>query len=153
MRQNEKQVVATVHRLQLRELRLWVREGWIRPAADERGPIFDELDVARIRLVCDLKKDLALPQHAMLVVLSLLDQVHGLRRELRDLAEAVDRQPDATRKAIINTYRRRTPPQGLTAFRRQWTHHHKPPPVRRSGGWLVFLPSVVSRPSGPVGRG
>ncbi|MGB3247079.1 MAG: chaperone modulator CbpM [Sulfitobacter sp.] len=110
MKLDEKQVVATVHRLQLRDLRLWVSEGWVRPAISEHGPVFDELDVARIRLVCDLNKDLSLPRDAVPVVLSLLDQVHGLRRELRDLADAVDRQPDATRKAIVATYRKRTPP-------------------------------------------
>ena len=112
MRLDEKQVVATVHRVQMRELRLWVSEGWIRPATGEHGPVFDDLDVARIRLVCDLKKELSLPLDAVPVVLSLLDQVHGLRRELRDLAEAVDRQPDVTRKSIIATYRKRTPPRG-----------------------------------------
>lgn len=105
MRLDERQVVASVHRLRLRELRIWVQEGWIRPATGERGPVFDELDVARIRLVCDLKEDLSLPLEAVPVVLALLDQVHGLRRELRNLALAVDQQPQTTRAAVVEAYR------------------------------------------------
>lgn len=105
MKLAERDVVATVRRVELRELRLWVREGWIRPAESERGPLYDELDVARIRLVCDLRKEMSLPTDAVPVVLSLIDQLHGLRREMRGLAEAVERQPDETRQAIIAAYR------------------------------------------------
>lgn len=102
---NERDVVAQVTRIELRELRVWVRRGWVKPAAGRDGPFFDDLDVARIRLVCDLRKDMSLPTDAIPVVLSLLDQVHGLRRELRGLAEAIDAQPDTTRQAIIEAYR------------------------------------------------
>jgi chaperone modulatory protein CbpM len=82
--------------------------GWVRPAGGPVGPVFDDLDVARIRLVCDLRKDLSLPADSVPVILSLLDQIHGLRRELRDLAAAVDDQPDDTRRAIVAAYRRLT---------------------------------------------
>lgn len=96
----ERDVVARVRRVRLQELRLWVQEGWIRPATSPSGPVFDDLDVARIRLVCDLTKDMSLAADTVPVVLSLLDQVHGLRRELRLLAAAVDEQPEETRRAI-----------------------------------------------------
>ncbi len=100
----ERDVVAAVRRLHLRELRLWVEMGWVRPAGSDNGPVFDDLDVARIRLVCDLRKDMALPTDAVPVVLSLLDQIHGLRRELRGLAGAVDTQPAEIRQAIVDAY-------------------------------------------------
>ncbi|MCI2393890.1 chaperone modulator CbpM [Aliiroseovarius sediminis] len=106
---NEQDVVATVRRVELRELRLWVNEGWVKPAQGESGPVFDDLDVARIRLVCDLRTDMSLPDDAVPVVLSLLDQVHGLRRELRGLVEAVEAQPSVTKKAVIEAYRARLP--------------------------------------------
>lgn len=99
---NERDVVATVHRVELQELRVWVEEGWIKPAMGQAGPVFDDLDVARIRLVCDLRSEMSLPEEAVPVVLSLLDQVHGLRRELRRLAEAVEAQPDDIRQAIAH---------------------------------------------------
>ena len=100
---SERDVVARVARVELRELRLWVRKGWVRPAGSERGPVFDDLDVARVRLVCDLRKEMSLPSDSVPVVLSLLDQIHGLRRELRGLAEAIDAQPAETRRAIVET--------------------------------------------------
>lgn len=102
---DERDVVATVRRVHLEELRLWVEMGWVRPASSEAGPVFDDLDVARIRLVCDLRKDMSLPDDTVPVVLSLLDQIHGLRRELRGLAGAVDTQPDEIRQAIVQAYR------------------------------------------------
>jgi chaperone modulatory protein CbpM len=100
----ERDVVALVTRIELRELRLWVREGWVKPATGEGGPVFDDLDVARIRLVCDLRKELSLPADAVPVVLSLLDQLYGLRRELRGLTQAIDAQPDDVRGAIVRAY-------------------------------------------------
>ena len=104
---DERDVVATVRRVELQELRLWVNEGWIRPATGDAGPVFDDLDVARIRLICDLRTDMSLPDDAVPVVLSLLDQVHGLRRELRRLAEAVEAQPDEIRQAIVTARKTR----------------------------------------------
>ncbi|MGJ8606035.1 MAG: chaperone modulator CbpM [Marivita sp.] len=101
----ERDVVARIERVELRELRLWVREGWVRPAETRGGPVFDDLDVARIRLVCDLRKEMALPVDAVPVVLSLLDQLHGLRRDLRDLAGAVDAQSAEVRQAIVSAYK------------------------------------------------
>lgn len=108
MKLGEREVVAAVRRVQLRELRLWVREGWVRPAHGEDGPVYDELDVARIRLVCDLRKEMSLPPDAVPVVLSLLDQLHGLRRDMHGLLRAVGRQPDATRQAIARALREDT---------------------------------------------
>ena len=37
-------------------------------------------------------------------MLSLLDQIHGLRNELRALAAAVDEQPEHLRERIRNAY-------------------------------------------------
>lgn len=109
MRLKEREVVKTVRRLQLRDLRLWVRKGWVKPSPSVNGPLFDELDIARIRLICDLRKDLALPSESLPMILALIDQIHGLRRELRTIANAVGRLPPETRlemsKALRETAR------------------------------------------------
>ena len=104
---DERTVVARVERLTLRELRLWVREGWVRPAQSERGPIFDDLDVARLRLLCDLRKDMALPTDVMPTVLTLIDHLHRTRRELRRVTEALDEQPTEVRRTVTAAVRRR----------------------------------------------
>lgn len=109
---DERTVVAQIERLTLRELRLWIRQGWVRPAQGEHGPVFEEIDVARLRLLCDLRKDMALPTDAMPTVLTLIDQLHSTRRELRRLAEALDEQPVAVRRAVIASVRRRSEREG-----------------------------------------
>lgn len=104
----ERMVVSCIKRLTLRELRLWVREGWVRPAIGEAGPIFDEIDVARLRLLCDLRKDMALSREALPVVLTLIDRLHQTRRELRNLSDALAEQPEDVRRAVVARYRARS---------------------------------------------
>lgn len=103
---SEREVVETVHEISVRRLRTWVRRGWVRPAQRGRDHAFSALDVARIRLVCQLKHELSLNEEAIPVVLSLLDQIYGLRRELRNLARAVDEQPEEMRRQIAEAFRR-----------------------------------------------
>ncbi|MGS4947500.1 MerR family transcriptional regulator [Meridianimarinicoccus sp. RP-17] len=104
---DESTVVARIERLTIRELRLWMREGWVRPAQGERGPVFDDLDVARLRLLCELRKDIGLPQDVMPTVLALIDQLYRTRRDLAHLMQAVDDQPTDIRRAVIAAMRRR----------------------------------------------
>lgn len=111
MSYDERAVVARIRRLSLRDLRIWVGEGWVRPAQGASGPVFDELDIARIRLVCDLRKEMSLPSDAIPVVLSLLDNLHSARRELKCLAEAVEKQPDEVRRDIVAVYRATREPE------------------------------------------
>jgi chaperone modulatory protein CbpM len=105
---DEQTVVARIERLTLGELRLWVREGWVRPAQGEAGPVFDELDVARLHLLCDLCKDMELPADVIPTVLILIDQLHRTRRDLRRLTEALDEQPVEVRQAIVASVGRKT---------------------------------------------
>jgi chaperone modulatory protein CbpM len=96
----EDDVCAVVERLRVDRLRVWVRHGWVRPIRRAEDVIFTEVDVARVRLVWHLERDLSVDEETIPIVLSLLDQVYGLRAALRDLGEAVDRQPEDVRRAI-----------------------------------------------------
>lgn len=107
MNWDERTVVARIERLTTRDLRMWIREGWVRPAEGEGGPVFDDLDVARLRLLCDLHKDMGLPTDVMPTVLTLIDHLHRTRRDLRRLAGALDEQPTEVRNAIISAFNRR----------------------------------------------
>lgn len=98
---DEQMVVARIERLTVHDLRLWVSEGWVRPAESETGPVFDDVDVARLRLLCDLSKDMALPEDAIPTLLSLIDNLHRTRRDLRLLRDAVEEQPDDIRRAVL----------------------------------------------------
>ncbi|MDF2231822.1 chaperone modulator CbpM [Albimonas sp. CAU 1670] len=81
-------------------VRIWAAEGWVRPAQGARGPVFDALDVERLRLLTRLSDELEIGEEALPVVLSLLDQLHGLRREMRRLGRALDRLPPELRAQV-----------------------------------------------------
>ena len=63
--------------------------------------MFSDLDVARVCLICDLVHDMAVEEESMPLVLSLLDQVYSLRRQLNAVTSAVQRQPEDVRRAIL----------------------------------------------------
>lgn len=86
--------------LQEAELRHWIDERWVRPEAASEGYVFREVDVARVRLIVELRRDLAIDEEALPLVLQLLDQIYALRRRLRAMSEALDAQPDAVREAV-----------------------------------------------------
>ena len=74
------------------------------PSSSRRGPepLFSDLDVARVCLICDLVHDLAVEEETVPLVLSLLDQVYGLRRQLNALTAAIQRQPDDVRRRLLD---------------------------------------------------
>jgi chaperone modulatory protein CbpM len=94
------------------ELARWVENRWILPE-DEGGPsgdgwLFHEVDVARVELILDIRREFAVDDEAMSLVLSLLDQVYSLRRQMRRVCDALEGQPPEIRDAI----RRALPPAG-----------------------------------------
>ena len=86
--------------LQEAELRRWIDERWVRPERAATGFVFREVDVARVRLIVELRQELAIDEEALPVVLQLLDQVYALRRRLKAMSEAIDAQPEPVRAAV-----------------------------------------------------
>jgi chaperone modulatory protein CbpM len=68
--------------LQVAQLSEWLREGLLRA---EPGPSFTDMDVARIGLMLELRDEFEVSEAALPIVLSLLDQLYALRRELAGL--------------------------------------------------------------------
>ncbi len=87
--------------LDAEELRRWIEERWVRAERGDHGFLFHEVDVARVRLIRELRQELAIGEDAMPVILHLLDQVYTLRRRLRRLCEAIDAQPHESRDAVL----------------------------------------------------
>jgi chaperone modulatory protein CbpM len=81
-------------------LQEWVAAGWLIPAEDEGQADFSDLDLARARLINDLKGDIGVNDEGVGVILHLLDQLHGLRRTLSDLVSAVHGGPDDLRDKL-----------------------------------------------------
>jgi chaperone modulatory protein CbpM len=71
----------------------WIEQRWVRPTLTEGEPLFDEADLARARLISELRRDFAVGDEAMPVVLNLLDQVYALRKALGDLTRAIKSCP------------------------------------------------------------
>ena len=95
----EEDVVARVSRLTVTRLRVFVSQGLIRP--DEDGaPGYSEADLARAALICNLEDEMGFHQEDVPVLLSLIDQIHGLRSELRGIVEAVEGLPPDVRATV-----------------------------------------------------
>ena len=75
-------VVQRVRGVDERTLELWVAQEWVRPRRQGGAFLFEEIDVARVRLIVELRDELEVGESAIPVVLSLLDQLHALRAEL-----------------------------------------------------------------------
>lgn len=82
------------------ELVSWVERGWVHPDSADSGFVFHEIDVARVHLIHDLRRDMEVPEDTMTLVLSLLDQVYDLRSRLRTVLRAVEQQPQDIRDAL-----------------------------------------------------
>jgi chaperone modulatory protein CbpM len=90
----------TCVRLDAGVLETWIGAGWVVPREDAEAHRFAEIDVARARLISDLKDDIGVNDEGVAIILDLIDQIHGLRGSLRDLSAALSAQPDAVRRAV-----------------------------------------------------
>jgi chaperone modulatory protein CbpM len=103
---SEQDLVVEIRDLELSRLHKWIRLGWVRPERHEGAARFHDVDVARVRLLNELENALDFDDDTVPLVLSLLDQIHGLRCELRNLARAIDEQPQSVRDRIRSAYAR-----------------------------------------------
>ncbi len=92
------------------ELRLWIERRWLLPERAEKAYLFREVDVARAELIYEMRREFALDEEALDLVLSLLDQLYGLRRALKRLSDALETQPAEVRQAIAEALSSALPP-------------------------------------------
>jgi len=90
--------------LQAGEVEQWIGNAWLRAEGLPGHYRFQEIDVARVRLIRELRDDLGIDDDSLPVVLSLIDQLYAARRQMRKLRRAVEEAaPDAVRQAILDT--------------------------------------------------
>jgi chaperone modulatory protein CbpM len=65
-------------------LDVWMAEEWLLPSEEQNQILFSEADIARARLIGELIDDLGVNTEGVSVVLSLLDQIHSLRKAVAD---------------------------------------------------------------------
>ncbi len=96
---SEWDVVARIQRLTVTRLRVWVKQGLIKPA-DRAAQSFSEADLARAALICNLEDQLGFAEEDVPVLLNLIDQIHGLRSELMGLLDALEELPPDMRATV-----------------------------------------------------
>ena len=69
--------------LEATALEAWIETGWLHPIEARRGRRFSTIDLARARLILDLRGPMGVNDEGVTLVLHLVDQIHGLRRALR----------------------------------------------------------------------
>jgi chaperone modulatory protein CbpM len=80
-----KQEFLTHAGVQVQTLDLWLEQRWLIPDQSSAGMSFSDIDLARARLIRDLKTDFGVNDEGVDVILHLVDQLHGLRRALEQL--------------------------------------------------------------------
>jgi chaperone modulatory protein CbpM len=100
-------VIALLPEVAAPELGDWIARGWVLPAGEPPAWSFAEIDVARIRLIHDLRHMLGVEEETLPLVLGLLDQVYDLRHCLHAVLEAAGQQPEPVRNALLAALRAR----------------------------------------------
>ena len=96
-------LVAQVPGLQRQELERWIAQEWVRPEGAVGHYSFEAVDVARVRLIRELRYEMQVNEEALPVVLLLLDQLYDLRRRVRELGVAVGRTvPEDVRHTLAD---------------------------------------------------
>ena len=82
------------------ELHAWIEQNWVLPVEEDGDFFFDDTDVARVKLIAELRNDLGVNEDAIPVVLRLLDQVYSLRRALAELNDAIRELPESAQEQL-----------------------------------------------------
>ncbi len=102
----EVEILSRVRGVSTDQLHLWIAEEWVRPAHSGDGIVFSEVDIARVRLLATLCKELEVGDEAIPIILSLIDQVHDMHEQMRIIAGAIEAQPDNIRIDILDCARK-----------------------------------------------
>ena len=65
-------------------LEVCISEAWLLPDETTGEPAFSEIDLARAKLIQDLKHDMGVNNEGIGIILDLLDQMHSLRKAMAE---------------------------------------------------------------------
>lgn len=81
----DKQTFLKTSGLQVKVLELWIEQEWLVPEETPTGLHFQEIDVARVRLIRELQSRIGANDAGIDVILHLMDQLHGMRRAMEEI--------------------------------------------------------------------
>ncbi|MBV1867966.1 MAG: hypothetical protein KUG69_08690 [Marinosulfonomonas sp.] len=102
---SEDEAVAAVARLTRVQLISFVQAEMILPLQTDSGPMYRQIDLVRMELLCELSEQFELGSDALGVVISLIDQLYGVRAELQTVLDAVGQEPSDVRQRILEVVR------------------------------------------------
>ena len=89
--------------LDRQDLERWILNEWVRPERQSGGFVFQEIDVARVKLIRELRQDLDIDEDALPVILSLVDQLYEMRRRFHALGDAIaETAPDDLQRELAS---------------------------------------------------
>jgi chaperone modulatory protein CbpM len=94
------ELLRRVRSLDRQELVRWVENRWVLAERQSGDWLFREVDIARVELIQEIRQEFAIDDEALPLVLDLLDQVYGLRRQLRRLCDALAAQPEEVQQRV-----------------------------------------------------
>jgi chaperone modulatory protein CbpM len=104
---SEEEVVETVHGLTRARLTAFVQAEIVWPVHGERGPVYRQVDVARLQLLRDLSDQFEMSDDTLAVVMTLIDQLHEVRSDLRSVLRAITDEPVEIRERLGRALQRR----------------------------------------------
>ena len=108
----EKELIETVTRLTSDRLTEYLAAEIVIPEQSDQGLVYQNIDVARLELACELHEQYDMEADALSMMISLIDQLHGLRAELREVLNAIEAQPEPVRQQLVKII-------GTARFRRR----------------------------------
>ncbi|HWX50510.1 MAG TPA: hypothetical protein VNZ61_20880 [Roseomonas sp.] len=100
----------------------WIENAWIQAEGTPGRYLFREIDVARVRLIHELRTELAVGDEVLPMVLSLLDQLYETRRRYSLLCVALNQAlPEETKLKVLSAL------EGLRSARSVAAGHRSPP--------------------------
>lgn len=98
---NVSETIALVNGLSAKRLNYCLDQGWIYASIGDSGPGFGDIDIARLSLICTLQNDMEIDDDMLPTILSLIDQVYGLRSDLRNIMQVISSEPDDIKQRFM----------------------------------------------------
>jgi chaperone modulatory protein CbpM len=73
--------------VEIQTLDIWLEREWLAPEFTSDGLRFSDIDVARARLIHDLKRGFGANDEGIDIILHLIDQLNGVRSALVNLQD------------------------------------------------------------------
>ena len=86
-------VIETIASLTAERLSHFERLRIVTPVNTGDGPRYRMLDVRRITLLCELTDDFEVNEDALVIIMRLLDQLHGAQGRLDRMVQAIEAEP------------------------------------------------------------